>query len=212
MKRTFLLFCISVMVQVIYLRAQELDRITDLRFYADVMANAELSDSRIRGEAKFNELLHTDLEQNGFWANYDSIAWLQSVLSADSTFRILTWQLEEDGGKHKYFGVVQKEDGSTIELQDRRRLNSEFSNYDQNTWYGALYYGLEEFKLEDGSSAWIVLGFNANDPLTNIKVADVLTFNDDRTVLQLGKPVFKGSLEDGEEVKHRIILQYADAA
>lgn len=212
MKRTYHSIALAFLLSYASAEAQRVDRLQDLRFYADIMANAELPDSRIRGEAMFNDLLRSHLQELDAWASYDSIPWLQSVTASDSSFRILTWQLERAEGEFTYSGVVQRKDGPLIDLEDRRRLNSEFSNYDQNTWYGALYYGIQDFILTDGSQAWVVLGYNANDKITNIKVADILTFDENGNGLSLGQPVFVSTGDNGTELKHRIIMQYADAA
>ena len=195
MKRLFGLL-VLIWLGTVVMDAQS-DAGVDLLFYADVMSNAELPESRMRAQKQFRKLLLEEL-QSGAVTEYDSIPWHQSIVPADSSFRLFTWQLEQTAGDFKYFGVIDLSGGQLVELQDKRKLNSEFSKYDQATWYGALYYGIESFQQEDGTTAHMLLGYNANDLATNIKVADIMTLNGDK--VSFGAPVFKNLTDNGEEV------------
>ena len=184
----------------------------ELAFYADAMTNTTNKAHRNRaGDIFRREFIKSLGQDNSFEASYDSIVWIRGLMSPDSTWRIFTWQVEQAEGRFNYYGLMQFGSGDLIQLQNTRRLNSEYASYDQNTWYGAVYYGIEGFEMEDGSEAYILLGFNAKDDKTNIKVADVMTYRDGR--LTFGAPIFSVPVEGREDdVKSRLIIEYADAS
>jgi hypothetical protein len=87
-------------------------------------------------------------------------------------------------------------------------LNSEDAPFDPTTWYGAIYYGIQPFKTEERQDAYLLLGFNAHTSNLNQRVAEVLSFSGND--VELGLPVF--ATENSTEKKHRVIVEYSDAA
>lgn len=184
-----------------------------LGFYADVMSNATAERHRVFAGEQFRKSFIVNLANEGsFEETYDSLVWIQKVIPADSSFRVFTWQVERSDGEFDYFGLIQKESGEIIQLHDKRRLSSEYARYDANTWYGALYYGINRFKTVDGTVAYLILGYNANNGRSNIKTCDVLTF-DDSGAPAFGAEVFESTSSSGQvEIKSRIIIEYNDSA
>ena len=186
----------------------------DLAFYADVMTNASDADHRLRAHNTFYSAFSDVLRQDGSQEfAFEELKWITQVTSPDSTFRILSWQVMISENEHKYYGFVQLlgPQNGLIELNDTRSLRSEFGTHTPDTWYGALYYGIQPFVTADNATAYMLLGFNANDAKTNQRVADVMTI-DNGTVI-FGMEVFlPGEQADERDVKSRILLEYADAA
>jgi len=184
----------------------------DLRFYADVMVNGARPDTRLRAETAFYTDFKNYLDRNPAWDhNLDELDGLTIIVPSDSTFRLITWQIEGDN-VYRYRGFVHFRPDATrpvIELQDTRPLNSESSAFTAGQWYGAIYYGIEPFRRDDGSLAYVVLGFNAYTQTLNQRVADVLIVDD--TSVTLGDPVFWAD-SVRSDLKNRIILEYADAS
>jgi len=207
------LIIVLVLVNWMSLSAQELDSLEkDLSYYADALTNLSSGEHREMSAEIFGKRLIDALSIEGSFEHpFGSLEWCQIISPPDSTFRMITWQLELSDNSYRYNGVVQKSDGSIIQLRDKRPLSSEYASFDQNTWYGSLYYGVEEFVNDAGDQLYLILGFNVSSANTNKKVADVLQLVDDG--VKFGAEVFVLPGDDGqEEVKSRIVLEYASSA
>ncbi|MDX1476959.1 MAG: hypothetical protein R3301_04605, partial [Saprospiraceae bacterium] len=166
--------CLST-VGFVHLVAQPLEEIEqELAFYADVLVNADRAAHRVSANEHFHprfvELMARPEARD---YPFSSLTWVTQVTPADSSFRIFSWQLKLSEEQYRYHAVIVPfdPDRPVIELHDKRSLRSEFGRHDPQTWYGALYYGIQPFVLEDGKVAYMVLGFNAKDARTNQKVA-----------------------------------------
>jgi hypothetical protein len=186
------------------------DPVADLKkeiaFYSDVMVNARDEDHRLRAHDMLKKSMDALLQMPGsYGVSLDSIPWI-SVL-AGPQYRIITWQWMQDPETYKYVGYIQTATALT-ELKDSRPFvnGSAFNTYTPATWYGALYYDIIPFERQ-GKPYALLLGFNAESPSMNTKVADILDLNGDAPVF--GVPVFTGK-ED--QPMTRILLQYADVA
>lgn len=196
------------MLSIISLTAQS-DVLKDLSFYADAMVHASKPENRIHAAGEFNrrfiEYLQTPESNENMLKD---LPWLSVVVPQDTAFRLITWQLEENE-TYKYYGAVQfTATNSLIILNDTRSLNSEQGNYNQNTWYGALYYGIQHFVTTDKKDAYMVLGFNADTKQINQRVADILQISENQVTL--GMPVF--FINDTVDIQNRVIINYSDAA
>ncbi len=190
--------------------AQDSSR-AELSFYADALVNSSRPENRIRAAGEFYSRFKTYISTPESISNsFQDLPWLSVVTPADSTFRVITWQVEENDA-FRYYGFIQflsEEDLSHIELRDTRSLNSEYAAYDKDTWYGSVYYGIQPFVTTDKKIIYIILGFNAHTKQINQRVADILTIQDSN--LAFGMPLF--FTNDTTEVKSRILMEYADAA
>jgi hypothetical protein len=194
------------------LRAQETEQHT-LAFYLDVMINAGQAQHReVAHQAVYQRLRKILEKPDARTMQFDSLAGIQVVAPEDSTFRLFTWQLRTSDSTFHYYGFIQPLTDSLpfVELKDTRSLRSEYSGYDQDTWYGALYYGITTFHTATGEPRYLVLGFNAHNARTNIKVADVLYYSS--SGVRFGDQSFIQSDSSGTDIKSRVILEYADAA
>ena len=209
MRRLLLVGCILV-CSLQLARSQE--DMSLLAFNADVMMNASKAEHRASAAEQFRSAFIKSLGTDGSFSNtYIELEWIRQLVAPDSMMRIFTWQVEGANANFTYYGVIQTNTGELIQLHDKRSLSSEYATYDQNTWYGALYYGVETFETKDDQKAYIVLGYNANTPKTEQKVADVLQLADGKAVF--GAPVFTVEAEGTPpDTKSRIILEYNEAA
>ncbi len=201
---------ITVFLSGIPLHGQESS--PDMYFYADVMINASNAQHRKFAADEFHKsFIETLRDSASLNMSFDSLKWVSKVAPEDGAFRLFSWQLKEDKDNFKYFAVLQKADGSIIEFKDTRPVLNGFElrEFDHNTWYGALYYGVFPFKYKK-QTAYILLGYNGHNSVTNQKYADVLLLEGDKAVL--GAPVFVKKLEKDEERRNRIMIEYADAA
>ena len=183
----------------------------DLAFHADVMTNASRPEHRLKAADEFRaEFIKSLGEIGSLRTDFGDLEWIRQLTVPDSSLRLFTWQVEGADQAFTYYGVIQMNDGQVIQLHDKRSLSSEYAKYDQNTWYGALYYGIEPFELEK-EQAYVVLGYNANSPSTDQKVADVLQVADGKAMF--GAPVFTVEKEGASpDTKSRIVIEYNQAA
>jgi hypothetical protein len=184
----------------------------DLAYHSDIMVNASKSDHRIRAHDDFYRDLKDALDLDASFAYpFDSLYWVSQIAPEDGSFRMFTWQLKHSDDKVIYFGILQMQDGKLIELTDSRPFlsSSEFADFSNDLWYGAIYYEIETYKYRS-KPVYLLLGFNLMDSETNIKVAEMMQIEDDRVIF--GLPIFHTSEKGSGEVKKRIILEYSDSA
>jgi hypothetical protein len=184
----------------------------DLTFYADVMIHASKAENRMYAAGKFHELFREQLGNAAMLASlFRESPWIRVETPADSTFRLITWQVQDEASA-KYYGFIQflhNPSIAPVELRHARTLRSEHTQYDQDTWYGALYYGIQPFRTADKRDAWILLGFQAGDGKKYQRVADILTIDEGHILF--GMPVFYID-EQRSDTRSRVILEYATTA
>ena len=140
---------------------------------------------------------------------------LQSYISIlyppDSTFRIITWQVQGDGD-FQNFGAIQmnEEQLKLYPLIDRSETYADVEHkiLKPTEWFGAIYYRLMPLTKKKNNSKYVLFGFDNFNPMTRRKVLDILSFDSD------GKPVFGAPVleyEDGT-VKNRMVMQYFSGA
>lgn len=177
-----------------------------LSFYGDVMLSARDSDHRQYAAEQFYDMFVTQLEQSGSFSDaFDNISGMSKVYASDSTYRILTWQIDQGEGKYKYFGAFQWADGRYSLLGKTGRGNSAIDPYESvpwTEWSGGLVYDL--FIVGDQT---YVFTFRQVDQFTKVKTCEVIDVSKDQ--IRLGLPLFA---EGSDEKSTRLIMQYsADA-
>ena len=75
--------------------------------------------------------------------------------------------------------------------------------YSQSDWYGALYYDIKPFII-DNNRFWILLGIDYGNPFITRKIIEVLSFASDDKII-FGKKWFSSA----GLLKYRDILEYA---
>ena len=186
----------------------------DVVYYSDIVANAQLNNSKIKANSYLVNSIELFLNAEGsFDYMFDSDVWLSMKSPVDNSFKIITWQLRKTEDEVIYFGYIQMKDGTTIMLNDKSEGMDDvaYSMLDNEYWYGALYYNLLEQKDASGSPYYILFGYHEKDKFSNTKLAEVLYFDDGNPVF--GKEVFSKEDEGGRADKvNRLILEYsADA-
>lgn len=188
-----------------------------MAFYADVLVNATKPEHRKMANEQFLASFEEALGMEGAreWP-FDSLKWISELVSPDSSLRIFSWQLMESSDKYTYYGFIQNLDQSNkawdlIKLEDTRPFvnAAELSEYSPEVWYGALYFGIKPFKDPKGNMHYLLMGYNANDSKTNLKIADILTIHEGKATL--GQDLFVKT-PDGKrpETSKRILIEYSD--
>lgn len=190
---------------------QQTSKLDDLKFYADVMANAGNPIHKERANTEFSILFDEWLNSDDYnERDLESIQWLSVKKPEDESFIIITWQTEFKERTSQYYGYLIK-DGEKIKLSNTNYIEDlEFDILSPSEWAGALYYNIHTVQ-KDNKNYYILFGYNGYKDYEHRKIADVLTFDS-------GKPIFGSELfknqEKGERgiIKNRIVLDYSSDA
>ncbi len=146
-----------------------------------------------------------------FRYTFDSLKTVSIQYPKDSTFRIFTWALERENGFYRHFGAIQM---NTADGQLKLFPLFDASDYITNTdtiadnkyWYGCLYYNIEQ-RHYFNQEYYTLFGWDANNPRSQKKIAEMLTFKNGQPVF--GGPFFSYSQDSIKlPTKNRFILEY----
>lgn len=163
--------------------------------------------------AAFKEELKKFLEQdNAFAYNFTRLRTMGSIPSPDNTFKLYTWNIEQDDLTHNYECLIlrydeRKKKYNLIEFVDESPILPEKPEgvISADSWYGALYYQIIPFE-KGAKDMYIVLGWDGFTAMSNRKIVDVLYFTGNSA--KLGSPIFKV----GDETKRRLFYGHAENA
>jgi hypothetical protein len=160
--------------------------------------------------------IETELESvlshaNSFKLNLDTLKHIGKVFSPDNKFRIFTWNVQLNDGKHRFYSLIQlnPEQDSICKLYHLRDSSQNYSgtitnlNFTLNRWYGTLYYEIVSCKIGK-KVIYILLGMHFNDLFTNRKIIESMCF-DDKGLPVFGVPIFQNK----GKVYNRIVFDYS---
>jgi hypothetical protein len=150
---------------------------------------------RMRSDSQFIRTLVRSLQvKNSFYYPFDSLKGVSKLYAPDSSFKIFTWQMDFDGKYIRQRGAIQyhTNDGSLklVPLRDYSEFadNVMDSIRTKDTWIGAVYYNMIETQY-NGKNYYTLFGYDANNPVSNKKWIEVMTF-DNRNLPVFGGPYF----------------------
>jgi hypothetical protein len=148
-----------------------------------------------------------------FTHRFTNLRYLGQITSPDSLMKIVTWNLllekepdryycylirkQENGGENKIYSLSANYNDKPVDTD---------TTYTQSDWYGALYYDLKPY-IVDNIRCWVILGIDYGNPNISRKLIDVLNFKPDGSIV-LGRKWFAA----GEEIKYRAVFEYASNA
>lgn len=163
-----------------------------LRPFAERMIADSEGVNRYRADSFFVRGLVNALKvPYSFYYNFDSIKTISKIYAPDSTFKMFTWQIENNYGEARQKGAIQMntKDGSLklIPLYDNAddSENQFDSIRNNNRWIGAIYYKIILTTYKE-KKFYTLLGFDEHSNLSNRKWIEVLTFD------ETGNPQFGG--------------------
>lgn len=176
----------------------------------------ESFDEKMGSNEKFKSQFHSVLKaKEAFPFPFDSLKLqkgIKEIKSTDDKVRIFTWVINNSfDGTYQYFGfIVRKDAGKSnivVELKDNEdALNARISkSIDPANWYGALYLDIIVRKI-GSKTYYTLLGWDGNNPSSNIRIIDVLTFSG--KTAKLGAPIFKNQ----KEKYNRVYFEYSESA
>jgi hypothetical protein len=141
---------------------------------------------------------------------FKNLNYLGQITSPDSLVKIVTWNLVLESGRSRYFCYLIKknEPGKENRIYKlattyREEPVKTDTIYTESDWYGALYYDIKPFMIND-KKYWILLGVDYGNPFNNRKIIEVMSFTPDASIT-FGKKLF----DSGEKIKFREVFEYA---
>ncbi len=142
---------------------------------------------------------------------FQGLKYLGQITDRNSQLKIITWNLILSDSGSRYYCYFINRSGKE---QKVRKLTGVYREepvrsdivYNENDWYGALYYDIKAVK-KDRKTYWILLGIDYGNPLVTRKLIDVLNFTPEGSV-QFGDRIF----ESGKVLKYREVLEYSSEA
>jgi hypothetical protein len=141
---------------------------------------------------------------------FTNLKHLGQITSPDSLLKIVTWNLVLKTSPGRYFCYFirkgEPEKGNRVYSLTTAYREGQImtdTTYTESDWYGALYYDLKPYVIND-IRCWVLLGIDYGDPLVTKKIIEVLSFTSDDSIL-FGKKWF----ESGDKFIFRHVLEYA---
>ena len=146
------------------------------------MLDALTPPERLRYDSMFTVTLVKALQTPySFYYAFDSLLTSPIIYPADSSFRIISWHYEKDGGEFRQKGTIQYNtpDGKLklTPLYDYSEFaeNNRDSIRDNRHWVGAIYYQIITKKV-NGQPLYFLLGYDENNMMTTRKWIEPLQF------------------------------------
>lgn len=174
---------------------------------AKVLAAANADLEREAASAKLKTALRALLDAPGAMELDLADLPLSRVDAHDGSFRLITWNLPQADGTHRYEGFLLARKGKLTTLHELRDMtsgmaNPELAELGADRWYGALYYDVIPVK-KGGRTWYTLLGWKGHTATETRKVIEVLSFRGNKP--RFGAPLFgKGKLRE-----HRKAFAYA---
>jgi len=139
---------------------------------------------------------------------FDSLKTISRLNPDDNSFRLFNWILPQGNRTNKYFAFIilpspDKNYNHIIELKytETDLFNFETTQYNNENWYGALYYKIITPKKKN-NQYYTLLAWNGNNPGSIIKIIDVLEIKKQKVTF--GKDIFIKE----EDTTKRIVVEY----
>lgn len=148
----------------------------------------------------------TDLAFNYHFTKIKTIGFINSP---DHQLKIVNWNVEKKDQSNQYFGIVvraEKKKGiyTTYELDDTSNPFEAIPTgyvYNDN-WYGALYYDIIPMEKR-GKTIYTLLGYDANNKNSHIKLIDAMSFVGHR--IKFGNSIFY----EGKKSAKRVLFEHS---
>lgn len=181
-----------------------------LEYWGNKMLNDPEETTRIESGKIFSYLLDSCLKnENSFRASFEEIKSMSALEAPDKKFRLYTWNTPLDDGTYLFFGRFQASPKSgysnkIIRFTDKSEeiKDPESKKTGPEKWYGALYYKIIHTSYRK-KHFYTLLGWDGNTDITDKKLMDVLTINENGSI-QFGAPIF----EKEKRLKHRLLFEY----
>jgi len=182
-----------------------------LDFYGDVMVNAVEGKHRTYAADLFYKELQKELaKEDSFYDPLANIEWISKLYAADSSFRVISYQVNVNDASYDSYGFIQTQSGSVIPLVNKNAEleDVEYLSLDKDNWFGALYYNMMEVEIE-GKTNYLLFGYDGYSKYDRRKVVEVITdVTEDNVVF--GNEIFIVEKEgERPDRKQRILIEFS---
>lgn len=168
----------------------------ELKQQLDVLRAAQTDADKEARNQEFKSYLYETIQMKGaFDYPFSSLKTLGSIKSPDNEFRFFNWNVEQEDHSNKYYCYIlrydkKNRDWRVHELKDNSAMLPPQPDdiLNEDNWYGALYYKVIPIE-KGGKKYYTILGLDANNSVSNMKLIDVISFSGSH--VKLGSPVFK---------------------
>ncbi len=214
----FTLFAINLSAQPVDAIQVEVADLSEFEQNMILFGKTILTDTLVENRKKAHKDLGVELmanlsKKNSFFYPFDSVQSISIQYPADSSFRILTWQLYVDINEYQYAGFIQTNatQPKVIKLTDKSvdmdDMILDFEVMTADNWYGAIYYNIMSFETSEGMKH-LLFGYDGFQFFNKRKIIDVLSIEDG--VPYFGSPVFTPlDPRRTDLIKNRVLMQYA---
>ncbi len=148
-----------------------------------------------------------------FTHRFTNLRYLGQIISPDSLLKIITWNLVLENEPGRYYCYFIRRDNS-----DKKKiiykLSAKYNDvpvksdtaYFKSDWYGALYYDLRPYVIEN-KRCWVLLGIDYGNPFISRKLIEVLNFTPEDSIV-FGRKWFVS----GADTTYRAVFEYASNA
>jgi hypothetical protein len=182
-----------------------------INLFTDSLKKIPVDSSRLNLNKQIELVLDSVLiKDDSFSVQLNVFKHIGIITAPDKKFRIITWNVPLNNGKHKYFGRIQLKPVndsickliSFIDSSMNYKNNITDLTFNRNKWYGTLYYEIISEKIEN-HDIYILLGIHFNDLFTNRKIIEAMYFNETGDIV-FGKPFFF----KGTRPQKRVVFDY----
>lgn len=205
------LFSFSLFAQKNYTELREKE--DELSLLLNELRSIKGDDEIKKVNEKFKKAFGKVLDTEGAFAYpFSSLKSIGKIHSQDNLVRVITWNIQYEDLSHDYFSFIMKKDERrdrvyVTELQRQKQhfgmIRDESVNHEN--WYGALYYEIIDVERRN-RMYYTLLGYDANNQSSSIKLIDVLYFTGSKP--NFGYPFF----DTKEGRARRVIFEHANKA
>lgn len=183
-----------------------------LKFWGEVMVNSSTPAYRKIAAEEVGRHLESTLASG----KLDSAVQIPGIIAlrpSDLSFTLYTWQFESESGLWNYRGLVQDKDGLLVKLKNEKRdyLKIRRDPFDQDRWYGALYYQISSGTYGKSEPYYVLLGFAQNNRREKFKIIEALRIRDGKVVFGFDDLMIEEN-KDEEFAASRQIIRYSPEA
>ncbi len=183
-----------------------------------IFTSDSIQENRTQANYSFIKTLVNSLkEKNSFNYPFQFIQNYVSIKkSENNAFRIFSWFTQNDDGSYRYYGAIQMNNPSKLDLyplfDDTQNLLRTSAISDTtltpNHWYGAIYYHILPV-LGIKNPYYILFGWKGNSVESNSKIIETLYFENGKPTF--GTPVLETTPQSNQFSK-RVIFNYTKDA
>ncbi|RFC55217.1 hypothetical protein [Brumimicrobium aurantiacum] len=173
------------------LREKELELSQLLAELRSVKEDAKIDDLNAEFKKEFKRALLID---GAFDYPFESLRTVGKIHSQDKLVRVITWNVQYENLAFNYSSFIMKKDErrNKVYVTELNRQQQPYSMIEgesvtDENWYGALYYDIIDVKRRS-RTFYTLLGYDANNQSSSIKLIDVLYFTGSKP--NFGYPLF----------------------